>query len=298
MLDPARVRTSVVIVNWNAGEALAHCLAALAADGAAASAREVLVVDNASEDASLAAARAAAPWATVLETGANLGFAAAANRGAAAARGDVVVFLNPDARVLPGALATLVDTLLGVPAAGIAGGGLVDARGRWQPSWARFGPLRHLLLDTTPGRLPARRRSQPHAVDWVYGTFMAVRRDLFRQLGGFDPAYFVYGEDMDLCWRAARVGARTISVPAARAIHGDNPSARRRFGARGREAAVVEGELRFYARRRRPLDLAAFRVVAAAKFGTKTALAAATGRPDAVATYARVVRTCLLPLPA
>jgi GT2 family glycosyltransferase len=206
------------------------------------------------------------------------------------------VFLNPDARLEPGALRTLTDTLLAMPTVGIAGGGLVAADGRWQPAAARFSPVRHLLLDTTPGRLLDRRRREPYEVDWVYGTFMAVRRDLFRQLGGFDPAYFVYGEDMDLCHRAARLGARTILVPAARAVHGDNVSATQRFGL-GREAAVVKGELRFYARRGRPGDLRRFRAVAACKFGVKAALATALGRPAAASTYRKVVRACVRGVP-
>src|SRR5438093_1487330 len=177
----------------------------------------------------------------------------------------------------PGALATLVEALARTPGAGIAGGGLTGEGGRWQPAAARFGPLAHLLLDTTLGRLGARLRRVPHRVDWVYGTFMAVGRDLFRQLRGFDPRYFLYGEDLDLCYRAARLGARTIHVPAARALHGPNLSAAQRFG-RGREAEVVKGEMRFYAARGGPGALRVFRAAAACKFGLKTALAAARRR--------------------
>lgn len=283
------MRVSIIIVNWNAGPALDACLASLAGGDRR---REIVLVDNASSDGSTAAARARYPDARVVETGTNLGFAAGANRGAAVAGGDVLVFLNPDARVLPGAVDTLVDTLLLVPAAAIAGGGLVDERGRWQPAAAHFAPLPHLVLDTTAGRLAARLRRVPHRVDWVYGTFMAVRRDLFRQLGGFDPCYFLYGEDLDLCHRAARVGARTIHVPAARAIHGRNVSAAQLLGS-GREAEVVKGEMAFYARRGRPGDLRLFRAVALGKFGLKTALAAVLGRQAAVAAYGRVVRACL-----
>lgn len=293
------MRVSVVIVNWNAGDALAACLDSVAADPPrdGPGRREVIVVDNASEDQSLALARARVPGIRLVETGSNLGFAAGANRGAAAASGDVLVFLNPDARVRPGAIDALVDALAVVPGAGIAGGGLRDPRGRWQPASARFGPIRHLLLDTTPGRLGARRRRTPHVVEWVYGTFVAVRRDVFARLGGFDEAYFCYGEDMDLCHRAVRLGIRTIHVPGAIAEHGSNVSATRRFGT-GREAAVVAGELRFYARRGRPLDVGLFRTVAVAKFGTKAALAAVTGRPAAVDVYGRVVRACLAPVAA
>jgi len=284
------VRSSVVIVNWNAGDALTACVASLADDARAGC--EVVVVDNASEDGSAAAAAATAPWLRVVDAGSNLGFAAGANLGAAHVAGDVMVFLNPDARVLPGALATLVGALVAAPRAGIAGGGLVAPDGRWQPGAARFHPLGHLVLDTTVGRLPARWRQLPHVVDWVYGTFMAVRADLFRQLGGFDAAYFLYGEDMDLCARAARLGARTLHVPSARAVHGPNVSAARRFGL-GREAEVVKGELRFYARRGRPGDVRLFRTLAVCKFGLKAALAALIGRSATAATYGRVVRACL-----
>jgi hypothetical protein len=252
---------SIVIVNWNAGPALDACVESVAADGL--DGREVLVVDNASTDGSAAAAHARHPWLRLVETGSNLGFAAGANRGAAAARGATLVFLNPDARVLPGALATLVAGLDLAPGAGIAGGGLVDEGGRWQPASARFGVVPHLLLDTTIGRLPARRRRGPHRVDWVYGTFMAVRRDLFSQLGGFDTRHFLYGEDLDLCHRAARLGARTIHVPEARAVHGRNISAVQRYG-HGREAEVVKGEIRFYANRGRPGEVMLFRTLAAA----------------------------------
>ena len=280
---------SVIIVNWNAGPALEACLASV---GPTERDVETVLVDNASTDGSAAAARLRFPAVRVVETGENLGFAAGANRGAEAARGDVLVFLNPDARLLDGAVAALVDALLRVPGAGIAGGALVDERGRWQPAWARFAPIRHLLLDTTVGRLASRVRRGAYAVDWVYGTFMAVRRDLFRQLGGFDARYFLYGEDLDLCYRAGRLGVRTLHVPAARAMHARNVSAALRFGL-GREAEVVKGEMRFYAARGGPGALRRFRAVAACKFGLKTALAALAGRRDAVVTYGRVVRACL-----
>jgi hypothetical protein len=126
----------------------------------------------------------------------------------------------------------------------------------------------------------------------VYGTFMAVRADLFRRLGGFDADYFLYGEDMDLCHRARHLGARTVHVPEARAVHGANVSAGKRFGI-GREAEVVKGELRFYRRRGRTLQLAVFRGLGAGKFGAKAALAGVLGRRRTAATYWRVARACL-----
>jgi N-acetylglucosaminyl-diphospho-decaprenol L-rhamnosyltransferase len=281
-----RTTVSVVVVNWNAGPALDACLASVAGQGA----REIVVVDNGSTDGSADGLTRRA-GVRVVAAGRNLGFAAGANLGAAEAVGEVLVFLNPDAVLLPGALGTLVDALLRVPGAGIAGGGLTDDRGRWQPGAARFAPVAHLVLDTTVGRLPDRWRRAPRRVDWVYGTFMAVRRDLFRQLGGFDPRYFLYGEDLDLCWRASRFGARTLHVPAARALHGPNVSARQRFGG-ARDAEVVRGEMRFYARRGAGA-LGTFRTLAACKFGLKACVAALAGRPGAAAAYAGIVRACV-----
>jgi GT2 family glycosyltransferase len=284
------VRSSVIVVNWNAGPALLDCLASIGGGGR--DVLETIVVDNDSTDGSLAPVRERHPTARIVETGANLGFAAGANRGAAVARGDVLVFLNPDARVEAGAIDALAGALAAMPGAGIAGGGLVDPSGRWQPGAARFHPVSHLLLDTTPGRLVARGRRAPRVVDWVYGTFMAVRRDAFPQLGGFDEGYFLYGEDLDLCHRAAAHGLRTVHVPDARAVHGANVSAAQRFGL-GREAAVVRGEMRFYARRGGPGQLGLFRLVGACKFGLKAALAAALGRWQTAAACARDTRACL-----
>ena len=96
---------SVVVVNWNAGRALDRCLASLDAD--AAGGIEVVLVDNASTDDSTASATRARPWVRVVPSTTNVGFARGANAGAAAARGDVLVFLNPDAVVETGAVARL-----------------------------------------------------------------------------------------------------------------------------------------------------------------------------------------------
>ena len=228
----------------------------------------------------------------LVQPGANLGFAAGSNLGAADASGDVLVFLNPDAVVEPGAVARLCDALAADPKAGIAGGGLRDEDGSWQPGAARFGVLAHLVGDTTLGRLGARRRTEVHAVDWVYGTFLAIRRAVFDALGGFDGSYFLYGEDLDLCHRARALGWRTLHVPAARATHARNVSATTRFGL-GRDAAVVEGELRFYARRLGAGAARRYRIVAATKFGLKALLARLTGRTTTAERATRVVRVCL-----
>ncbi len=285
----SRAVVSVVVVNWNAGAALTRCLASLAE--AAAGGTEILLVDNASTDGSAEAAMRAHPTTRLVPSPTNVGFARGANAGAAAARGEVLVFVNPDAVVERGAVDVLVAALAATPDAAIAGGGLTDEDGAWQPGAARFAVLPHLLLDTTLGRLGTRRRRAAHVVDWVYGTFMAVRREVFDALGGFDGAYFLYGEDLDLCHRARARGWRTIHVPAARARHARNLSATSRFGL-ARDAAVVEGEIRFYSRRRGAGAARVYRLAAASKFALKALVAGLAGRREAARRAALVVRAC------
>jgi GT2 family glycosyltransferase len=283
---------SVVVVNWRAGERLGACLGSLEAEDAAG--LEVVLVDNASPDDSTAAATAGRPWVRVVWAEENGGFAMGANRGAAQATGEVLVFLNPDARLRPGALAALSEALMASTEAGVAGGALLDESGRVQPAWARFGPLAHALLDTTPIRALARARREPYGVDWVYGTFMAVKRPVFEALGGFDPAYFLYGEDMDLCHRARAAGARVLYVPGAAAVHGPNVSAAHRYG-HGRDAAVLRGEVRFYRRRRGVAAALVFRAVAGVKSAVRGAVARLCGHGEAAARHAATLRACWSP---
>ena len=283
------VQRSTIIVNWNAGPSLSACLASVASE--AADGQEVIVVDNASTDGSLEAAIATRPWVRVVRHATNLGFAAGANGGAAVARGGVLVFLNPDAIAEPGAVVTLSTAVTPPGDATVAGGGLCDLEGRWQPGAARFGPLGHLLLDTALGRCLNRQRRAPYVVDWVYGTFLAIRAATFRQLDGFDPRYFCYGEDLDLCYRVHRAGGAVRHVPAARARHGRNVSAVQRFGAR-RDVEVVHGELRFYTWRWGPWAARRYRMLAAVKYLLKAGWQDVQRQPAAAAVSREIVASC------
>ena len=274
---------SVVIVNWNGGEDLALCVEHLRS-GVGGWVDEIVVVDNDSSDDSLE--RLGAPeGVTVIQAGRNLGFAAGANLGAERCRSAKVLFLNPDARIMPGAIDLAAGFLDEHREVGIVGAFLVDGHGAWQPSAGRFGVLGHLLLDTAVARRPPR---GTRLVDWVHGAFMLMPRALFEQLGGFDEGFFMYGEDMDLCERARAAGFRTAIVAEARVVHYGNRSGGLRFGEE-RDAEVVKSEMRFYARRGR---LLLFRVVAIAKFGVKTMLYMLCGKRAAARRTWRVVKAC------
>jgi len=275
---------SVVIVNWNGGEDLALCVEHLRS-GVGGWVDEIVVVDNDSSDDSLA--RLGTPeGVTVIQTGRNLGFAAGANLGVQRCRSAKVLFLNPDARIMPAAIDAAANFLDAHPMVGIVGALLVDGRGAWQPSTGRFGVLGHLLLDTALARRPP---SAACFVDWVHGAFMLMPRALFERLGGFDEQFFMYGEDIDLCERARAAGFRTAIVPGARVVHYGNRSGGLRFGEE-RDAEVVKGEMRFYARRGR---LLLFRVVAIAKFGVKAMLYLLCGKRAAARRTWRVVKACI-----
>lgn len=228
----------IVIVNWNAGPRLRECLASLVpAIAGVESGVRVVVVDNASTDGSLEGIEAFGLPLTVIRNPQNRGFAVACNQGAQRSRSRLLLFLNPDTRLDSrslGAPITFLDAPDGADV-GIVGIQLVDDQGRVAKSCSRFPTPRRLLaralgLDQVfPGFFPGMLMHEwDHAstrqVDQVMGAFLLVRRDVYRDLGGFDERFFVYFEDVDLCRRALDAGWKTIFVSEARAFHGGHGS--------------------------------------------------------------------------
>jgi GT2 family glycosyltransferase len=210
-------KLSAVVVTFNSAEAIARSLPALL--GQLSPADEVIVVDNASTDGTADAVAALVPIATVIRNDANTGFAEAANRGAEAATGDLIVFLNPDAVVRPG-----FRDAISSPAS--------DGR-----DWAAWQGLvtmeRGTLVNTSGGVIHftgvswAGEAGQPvpsapigaREVAFASGACLAVPRTRWRALGGFPPEFFMYCEDADLSLRLRLVGGRVGIEPSARADH-------------------------------------------------------------------------------
>lgn len=214
------VGVDVIIVNWNSRHLLARCLASLAGGDA-----NLIVVDNASTDGSEAAARL--NGATLIRNPNNLGFAAACNIAAAKARGDYLLFLNPDAIITQENLMRLVEALrraepLGF---GIAGPLIRDRLGREQATCSPFPRLQDLIgrvigLDRIGLARPALYLpAQSGAVGQVMGAAMLISRPLFERLNGFDAGYFLYFEDLDLALRAEALGFRSLFVQEVSALH-------------------------------------------------------------------------------
>ncbi|HXQ43940.1 MAG TPA: glycosyltransferase family 2 protein [Acidimicrobiales bacterium] len=230
-----RPAVAVVVVNHDAGEALAAFLASIEAEGAA----EVIVVDNASSDGSSDALDSDST-VRLVRTGSNLGYGAGANRGLAATDADLVVVSNPDISVHPGALAALTAAFAADPTLAIAGPCILDPDGTRYPSARRFPSVGvavgHALLGVLlPGNRFTRRYRMADLdpgtlspVDWVSGACFMARRRALAELGGFDESYFMYLEDVDLCWRAHRAGWTVTYVPAAVVTHEHGVSTARR----------------------------------------------------------------------
>ncbi len=210
------MRVSVVTVTYQAAGFLPPFLADLAAQ---APAPEVIVVDNASTDGSAALVARDLPHATLVRAPRNLGFAAGSNLGAARATGEVLVFLNPDTRFPPDAVAALAAPVRDRPDVGVVGGKLVFPDGRIQGAGGLLGPngVAHQRGWGEPDRGQYDRETE---VDYVPGAALAIRRELFHALGSFYEGYFPgFYEDTELCVRARRRGLGVLYRPSPRIVH-------------------------------------------------------------------------------
>jgi GT2 family glycosyltransferase len=282
---------SVIVVSYNTREMTLDCLRSLAAETRAP--HETIVVDNASTDGSPEAIAAAFPEVRLLAETANHGFAAANNLAATRARGDYLLLLNPDTLVLDGAVDRLLAFARIRPEAGIWGGRTLYGDGRLNPAscWRRMTPWNLFcrasgLTGLFPGSglfnaeaYGGWPRDTERAVDIVTGCFLLIRRDLWQRLGGFDPAFFMYGEEADLCLRAHALGAAPRVTPEAVIVHHGGASERVRADKMVRllsaKAELIERHVPAW---QRPLARPLLRLWPLSRRIATGALAATTGR--------------------
>lgn len=224
-------RWAAVVVAYESGPLLADCVTALLADDSAGGSPEVVVVDNGSRDGSIERLEARHPGVAVLRPGANLGYARAANLGTAATIAPIVAVINPDAVVAPGAGAAVLARFAADPGLGALGPRILEPDGSVYPSARRVPSTRdaigHAVLGSIrPDNAATRRYREldadpdvPREVDWVSGAAVWLRRDALDAIGGWDEGYFMYVEDVDLCWRLGRAGWTVAYEPAATVTH-------------------------------------------------------------------------------
>lgn len=228
----ARPDISIIVVSFNTRAMTLACLRSVVAE-TRASDYELIVVDNASADGSAAAIATEFPDLELIALAENVGFARANNLAARRARGERLLLLNPDTVVLDGALDRLVAFAATRPAARIWGGRTLFADRSLNPTscwgamsvWSLFARAVGLTAlfprseRFNPEPYGDWRRDSVREVDIVTGCLLLIDRPLWTELGGFDERYFMYGEEADLCRRAAARGAAPVMTPAATIVH-------------------------------------------------------------------------------
>src|SRR5262249_45790984 len=228
---PSAPHVSVIVVVWNRADLTLGCLRALAADRAANF--DVVVVDNASSDET-APLIARVDGVRVVRNEENIGFTAAANIGARAAKGRFLLFLNNDAEILPGAIAALQETVGRTPSIGAAGGNVGVPDGRVREAGGIVWPDGSCGAYGRGGDPAAPEFNFERTVDFCSAAMLMTPRERFDELAGFDEGYRpAYYEDVDYCVRLWSRGCSVVYQPRATAMH-------REFGSAVSRGAAIE----------------------------------------------------------
>lgn len=227
-LQKAEARVSPVVINYNTREDLRRCLRTMEES---LGRLPVVVVDNGSTDGSQRMVRDEFPWVLLVENPGNPGYASACNAGIRATDRPYVFVLNSDVEFVDKELEALLDYLDENPKVGALGPLVLNTDGTRQMSCRRFPSMLEnvvhgFLGEVWPDNLFTRsyqmkdlEGKEPREVDWVSGAAMLLRREAVERVGGFDEAYFMYVEDVDLCWRLREAGYRVVYHPGFRLVH-------------------------------------------------------------------------------
>lgn len=219
----SKPKLAIILVNYNAGNFLTDCLKSFQ------SAKEKLdldvwVVDNASEDDSLEKCKKLFPKLHYIENKENLGFGAANNQAIRKIKTKFILLLNPDTKVEKGTLEFMVDFMQKNPRVGAATCKALKSDGTLDLAYHRGFPtpwasLLYFLGDDRLYHLTDRDINKAHEVDAISGSFFLVRKSILDKVGLFDEDYWLYAEDLDLCFRIRKVDAKIMYVPKVSVIH-------------------------------------------------------------------------------
>ncbi len=242
--------TSVIIVSWNVRDLLRNCLRSIRQETSDQQQTEIIVVDNASSDNTLEMLRGEFPDVRVIANTENLGFTRGNNQGLALAQGRYFFLLNPDTELRPNTLESLITHMDAHPRIGIIGPQLYYGDGTLQSSRRRFPTLATAFLESTKlqqwfprNRALIRyymldtRDDETRQVDWINGSAMFVRREVYDQVGGFDERFFMYSEELDWCYRAKQAGWQIVYFPTVQVTHYEGKSS---------EQAVAQRDIYFH----------------------------------------------------
>ena len=229
---------SIIIVSFNTRVVLRECLESVLRESAGLRV-EILIVDNHSSDGSPEMVESEFPQVRLIRSDVNLGFGAANNVALEQARGKYFVLLNSDAFFEPNALKLAIKHMDETPGCGLGGGLLVGRDGAWQPSARTFHSVPGDLIVMTglAAKFPKSKlfgdfdrtwadRNEAASVDWVPGAFSIIRPEAIRKVGSFDPTFFLYYEEVDLCRRIKGAGYSIWYWPDVVIVHIGGESSR------------------------------------------------------------------------
>lgn len=229
------MKLSILIVNWNSKDYLRECLLSIRRTCGGLS-PQVVVVDGGSFDGCAEMLTQEFPEVDFIQSPENIGFGRSNNLGFGKVTGDALLLLNPDTELRPGALEVLLENLRYLPEAGLIGARLLNSDESLQLSSVHLLPTAwNIALDSEWVRRRWWRRKGPPPsaealeVEAVSGACMMLRSEAFRRLGGFDPRYFMYAEDMDLCFQVRQSGLKIYHAPRARVLHHGGGSSHAQF---------------------------------------------------------------------
>lgn len=301
---------SVIIVSWNVTSLLRDCLNSLYSSDSGGKTLEVIVVDSASSDGTPAMVSAEFPAVRLLEQSENVGYTRGNNIGLDAATGRYLLLLNPDTTVIGDAIAQMAAYLDAHQDVGIVGPHTLNNDGTHQPSRWRFPSRRLAFMETAWLRPYAARLltdyeytdAPPetiHDADWVQGSCLMARREVYEVIGGLDTGYVMFFEELDWCKRAADAGFKTVYLGTAQIVHHGGASTDQ-IGAR-KHIYYNESKLRYFRKVYGRAFAGVLRVFLLAIYGWQMALEWIKGvlgsqrslRRERVSTYWQVLRSGL-----
>lgn len=234
------IELSIIIVNYNVKEFVLNLLGSIT-KASANLLTEIFVVDNASDDGSVEAIKEKYPAVNLIANKKNLGFGAANNQALEQAKGKYFLLINPDTIVREDTFLKMIDFFVATPKCGIAGCKVLNPDGSLQLAcrrgfpgpWTSFTKVMGLSSIFPKSKLFARYNltyldeNNTYEVDAVSGAFMMMRREVYQNIGGFDPQFFMYGEDLDLCYRTQNAGYKVFYVHETEIIHYKGESTKR-----------------------------------------------------------------------
>ena len=231
---------SVIIVNYNVKEFLQNLLHSIEKSSSNIS-KEIIVIDNASDDGSVEVIKEKFPSIKLIENKINFGFGRANNQGLAISKGKYILFINPDCIVSEDTVINMISFFESHTECGLAGCKILNSDGTLQLAcrrsfpgpWTSFTKVTGLSNLFPKSRIFARYNltyldeNKTYEVDAVSGSFMMIRREVYEKVGGFDEQFFMYGEDLDLCYRIQKSGFKVFYVHTTQVIHYKGESTKR-----------------------------------------------------------------------